>query len=69
MWEVLSRNKQFREGDNQGPEKFVNFLSEWIHSHIKGADKIFADFFLNMKHHGKLRLTLSDVPQLKASAV
>jgi hemerythrin-like metal-binding protein len=59
IWEVSSRSKQFQDGEGLSPEKFVHFLSEWIRSHISFYDKAFSDYFLSMKHHGKLKLILS----------
>ena len=67
IWEILDHCKQFQEGQNLVPEKFVYFFSEWIRSHICVSDKVFADFFISMKHHGKLRLTLCGVPQLSTT--
>jgi hemerythrin-like metal-binding protein len=59
IWEALNRLKQFREGEEILPENLVSFLSEWIKSHIGVHDREFADYFLSMKHHGKLKLILS----------
>jgi len=58
IWEILSRSKQFKEGDEHLAEKFVHFLNEWIRNHIALYDKAFSDYFLSMKHHGKLKLIL-----------
>jgi hemerythrin len=59
IWEILSRSKQFKDGDEFLPEKLVHFLGEWIRNHIAFYDKAFSDYFLSMKHHGKLKLILS----------
>jgi hemerythrin len=61
LWEVSCRLRQFQNGEGEGnlPEKFVCFLSEWIKNHMGIYDKAFADYFLSMKHHGKLKLILS----------
>ena len=67
IWEILSRAKQFQEGQNLVPEKFVYFLSEWIRNHIGGSDKVFAEYFVSMKNHGKLRLILSGKQLLSTS--
>ena len=62
IWDILSRLKKFQEGEGLLPEKLVYFLSEWIKDHIGGYDREFADYFLSMKHHGKLKLILSGRP-------
>jgi hemerythrin len=59
IWGILSRSKQLQEGEEFLPEKFVHFFSEWIRNHIGLYDKAFSDYFLSMKHHGKLKLILS----------
>jgi len=59
IWGILSRSKQLQEGEEFIPEKFVHFFSEWIRNHIGLYDKAFSDYFLSMKHHGKLKLILS----------
>jgi hemerythrin len=68
IWEVLSRLKEFQEGEELVPEKLVHFLSEWIKGHIGVHDKAFADYFLSMKHHGKLKLILSGRPLLSTNS-
>ena len=68
IWEVFSRLKQFQEGEELLPEKLVYFLSEWIKNHIGGYDREFADYFLSMKHHGKLKLILSGRPLLTTNS-
>ena len=60
VWEIISRSKQFQDGQKCVPQKFVQFLSEWVKIHIGGADKEFADFFLNMKQHNKFRMVLTE---------
>jgi hemerythrin-like metal-binding protein len=67
IWEVLSRLKQFKEGEELLPEKFVNFLSGWIKNHIGVYDREFAEYFISMKHHGKLKLILSGRPLLSTN--
>ena len=67
VWEVLSRAKQFQDGQNLVPEKFVYFLSEWIRAHIGVSDKEFAEYFLTMKNHGKLKLILSRMNQISTN--
>jgi len=67
IWEILSRAKQFEEGQDLVPEKFVAFLNNWIYSHIAQSDKMFADYFIGMNHHSKLRLILCGRPQLSAN--
>jgi len=68
IWEVLSRLKLFQEEEEQHPEKLVFFLSEWIKNHIGVYDREFADYFLSMKHHGKLKLILSGRPLLTTNS-
>jgi hemerythrin len=68
IWEVLSRSKQLIEGDKQLAEKFVHFLNDWIRNHIALYDKAFSDYFLSMKHHGKLKLILSGQQVLSSNS-
>jgi len=68
IWEALNRLKQFREGEEVIPENLVSFLSEWIENHIGAYDREFADYFLSMKHHGKLKLILSGRTLLSANS-
>ena len=70
IWEVLGRLRQLQEDkvEEDLPEKIVNFLSEWIRNHIGIYDKEFADYFLSMKHHGKLKLILSGRPLLSTNS-
>jgi len=70
LWEVLSRLKQFQNGEGEEflPEKLICFLSEWIRNHIGVYDKAFADYFLSMKHHGKLKLILSSRSLVSANS-
>jgi len=58
VWEILSRSKQLLKGEEFLPEKFVHFISEWIENHTGIYDKAFSDYFISMKHHGKLKLIL-----------
>ena len=59
IWEILSRSKQFQAGQSAIPTQFAHFLNEWVQYHIGVTDRLFADYFLNMEHHGKLRLSLA----------
>jgi hemerythrin len=70
IWEVIGRLKQFRgqDGEENLTEKLVCFLSEWIKNHIGVYDREFADYFLSMKHHGKLKLILSGRPLLSTNS-
>jgi len=68
IWEILSRLKLFQEEEEHLPEKLVCFLSEWIKNHIGVYDREFADYFLSMKHHGKLKLILSGRPLLTTNS-
>ena len=67
IWEILNLAKQFEEGQGLSPEKFVDFFGKWLNSHIALSDKVFADYFLTMKHHAKLKLILCGKQQLTAS--
>ena len=64
IWEIISWSRQFQDGQKSGPRKFARFLTEWIKFHIGISDKAFADFFLNMNQHGKIRQALVCDPQL-----
>jgi len=70
LWEVLGRLRQLKENnaEEDHAEKLVCFLSEWIKSHIGLHDREFADYFLSMKHHGKLKLILSGRPLLSTNS-
>ena len=68
IWKILSWVKEFQEDQNHTPEDFVYFLNEWIHSHIEVSDRAYADYFLAMKHHGKLRLMLCDGQPVSANS-
>ena len=57
--EILNCYKNFQDGIDFAPNHFVNFIKEWILSHITVTDKEFADFFLSMDHYGKLKLILA----------
>ena len=57
--EVLNYSRQMQDGQVFSPQKFIRFLSEWINSHIEDSDNAFADFFLNMQKHDKLRMVLA----------
>jgi hemerythrin len=68
IWEVSCRLRQFEEEEKLFPEKIVHFLGEWIQNHIGVYDREFADYFLSMKHHGKLKLILSGRPLLSTNS-
>ena len=68
IWEILNWVKEFQEEQNLDPEDFVSFLNEWKLSHIAMADMAFADFFMTMKHHGKLRLILSGRAEMSTNS-
>jgi hemerythrin len=59
IWKLLSFSKQFNDGQNFIPSQFVRFLNDWMKVHIDDSDKAFADFFLNMKQLGKIRIILA----------
>ena len=68
IWEILNWVKEFQEEQNLDPEDFANFLNEWILSHITNTDQAFADYFMTMKHHGKLRLILSGRTEMSTNS-
>jgi hemerythrin-like metal-binding protein len=57
--EILSLSKQFDDEEHFVPSQFVHFLKKWIMYHIEVSDRVFTDFFQNMKHHDKLKLALA----------
>ena len=56
LWELICLSKQFKNKQFALFQQFNNFLNEWILSHVIDADKNFADFFINMQHHNKLKV-------------
>jgi hemerythrin len=66
IWEIINRSESFQDGQSFDPQEFVSFFGDWLEFHIAASDKIFADFFQNMKHHGKLKRILSCDPELSA---
>ena len=56
MWEIVYLSKQFKDKQLNEYQQFINFLNEWILSHIIVSDKNFADYFINMQHHNKLKV-------------
>lgn len=57
--EILNRSKDFDDEKNFVPCQFVQFLQEWIFYHIEVSDRVFTDFFQNMKQHDKLKVALA----------
>jgi hemerythrin len=57
IWELLSRSMLFEESENSN--QFVTFLNIWINRHIAKSDRHFADYFLEMPHHSKIRRALA----------
>ena len=68
IWEILNWVKDFQDEQSHDSEDFVCFLNEWILSHIAIADQAFADFFVTMKHHGKLRMILSGRTEMSTNS-
>ena len=64
IWEILSNFNQFEDDEKYTLQNFAQYFSDWVKLHIGDSDKEFADFFLNMKQLGKLRMVLSGEPQL-----
>ena len=52
--EVLRQSSMFTTGRNFIPNRFVQFLKEWVLSHIAVEDKAMVDYILRLKHHDKL---------------
>ena len=63
LWNMLEYVKMFQEGQSSVPDRFVCLLADWIQSHISVSDKLFADYFLSMESHSKMRLTLTMAPE------
>ena len=59
IWELLRHSRLFQDGQDFIPQNFMHFLSDWINAHIEGSDSEFADFFMNMQKHDKLRIVLA----------
>ena len=68
IWEILNNSKEFQDGQNFLPQKFVRFLNEWIKYHIGVSDKAFADFFITVNKTGKLRMVLADKPEVSTQS-
>lgn len=66
LWEILKRSRQIREGKDGVSGEFVDYLCGAMRPHIEDADGAFADFFVKMERHGKLRLILGASPLLSA---
>lgn len=60
MAEILIRSGEFQERGDPCSADFTDFLKDAIERHVAFSDRRFADFFHRMKHHGKLKLILSE---------
>ena len=56
LWELMYLSKQFKDKQLSEFQQFITFLNEWVLTHIIVADKNFADYFINMQHHNKLKV-------------
>jgi len=54
--EILIFFDWFNQGEQLAPYHFVKFLKNWVQSHIAVSDKVFADFFLEMKKYAQKEL-------------
>jgi hemerythrin len=66
IWEIMTHSECLKNGDGTNPKRFVLLFNEWLNFHIGTSDKAFADFFLNMKNYGKLKMTLAGESLLSA---
>ena len=64
LWELMFLAKQFKDKQLSDYQQFINFFNEWFLSHIIVADKNFADYFINMQHHNKLKVLAWRSPAL-----
>ena len=61
--EVLEQSKQHKSGNKVVPHVFAQFLEDWILSHFRVSDKVFANYVLDMKRNGQLRQILGGKPE------
>ena len=54
--ELMSLCREFKSEENPDFQYFVDFLNEWVVSHVCDADRNFVDYFYNMQHHSKLKV-------------
>ncbi|MDR0496332.1 MAG: hemerythrin family protein [Treponema sp.] len=66
--EITGNVEQFQNDQVFILEEFVVFFTSWVKYHIGASDKAFADFFLNMKQYGKLKLILAEVAQFSVQS-
>ena len=57
--EILRQTQMFTEQKTLVPNRFVQFLKDWVMSHIAVCDKALAKFVLNMENHDKLEIIFS----------
>ena len=69
VMEILTLAKQFEDGKQSVQNHFMRFIKEWILSHITVSDRAFADFFMSMKNHAKLKLILAGRSELSVHPV
>jgi hemerythrin len=55
---VLESTKQFDGGHTFAPKEFVEFLRDWLLTHIAVSDKKCADYILKQQRSGACNLTL-----------
>ncbi|MFP3089423.1 bacteriohemerythrin [Treponema sp. TIM-1] len=54
--QVLEEVKNFEEGKKFVPNIFVRFLRDWILTHIAMVDKKYAEYIINLKKNGGLKI-------------
>ena len=57
--EILCQTQMFTEHKALVPNRFVQFLKDWVLSHIAVCDKALAEFVLNLKNRDKLEIIFS----------
>ena len=54
--DVLAQIQSFSTQKNLAPNRFIQFLKEWILSHIAVNDKATAEYILSLKNNDKLQI-------------
>jgi len=61
--EVKEQSRYFSELKKASSCGFINYLKEWVSTHIVSCDTLFAEYFFSMKQKGKLEEILSREPE------
>ena len=56
--EILRQTQMFSDQKNLVPNRYVQFLKDWVLSHIAVCDKSLAEYILNEQNNDKLELLL-----------